>query len=186
MAERSGEGLALQTASHLGRCSECAERYRALSVLLDEDRSGADADVEATFSADVLQHQRQQIIARLEHAGQAARVLSFPMRAVRRATRPSDRALPRWTAAAAAGIFLGMGLHIVYENSQMQPRTEAASAVNVPPPTPVPALEQAAPAMDPDTFFSTLDAALGGPRDPELMSIDALTPRAQEISMQVR
>jgi hypothetical protein len=170
-------------AAHLERCAECAHRYSALSQLLDEERLAAEDETDALFPAERLISQRQHILARVEHAGQAARVLSFPARRMRRVSRPA-RGLPGWAAAAAAGLFLGMGLHIVYQSSQREPYRETASRIQAPPPPA--ATESSEAPIDPDAFFSTLDAALGGPRNPELMPLDELTPLAREVSMQVR
>jgi hypothetical protein len=185
LAERCGDDLAPSAAAHLAGCDECARRYSELSRLLNDEHLDAEAEADALFSTERLLAQRQHLLARVEHAGQAARVLSFPVRAGRRASPHSTRPLPRWAAAAAAGIFLGMGLHIAYENSRGEPSgaTDAAALISAPPPA---AVEPAGAAMDPDTFFSTLDAALGGPRDPELMPLDELTPLAHDVSLQVR
>jgi hypothetical protein len=40
--------------------------------------------------------------------------------------------------------------------------------------------------LDTDTFLSELERALGGPRTPELMSLDVLTPHAREVVLNTR
>ena len=181
-AARAGVAPDLWTARHLDRCDACAARYAKLSQLLDESRLEADAETEAILTSERLRSQRQQIMARLEHLGQAARVISFPVRTGRRSIRPAQPLLTRWAAAVAAGVFLGIGLQFAYESAWTRPRVDANEVRATPSAPPVePPL-----AADPDAFFSDLDAALEGPRNPDLMLFDALTPRVSTIGMQVR
>lgn len=181
-AARAGVAPDPWTARHLDRCDACAARYAKLSRRLDASRLEADAETEAIFTSERLRSQRRQIMARLEHLGHAARVISFPARAGRRSVRPAQPLLPRWAAAVAAGIFLGVGLQFAYESAWTRPRVDANEVRAAPSAPPVePPL-----ATDPDAFFSDLEEALGGPRNPDLMLFDALTPKVSTIGMQVR
>jgi NAD(P)H-hydrate repair Nnr-like enzyme with NAD(P)H-hydrate dehydratase domain len=40
--------------------------------------------------------------------------------------------------------------------------------------------------FDTDAFLSELERALGGPRTPELMALDVLTPHAREVVLDSR
>jgi hypothetical protein len=128
-----------------------------------------------------LRLQQQHILRRIEHLGEPARVLSFPARLVRRHFRASARGLaPRWAAAAAAaGLFVGVGFGVLFDRP-----TPVTLTANRPARLAVPAVPASAPApaLDDDAFLSELEAALGGPPNQELLPFEALTPRVQEVS----
>jgi hypothetical protein len=151
---------------------------------MDGLREEAEADTDAIFTPERLRIQQQQILHRLEHLGHAARVLSFPARLMgRRMAHTASRIAPRWAiAAAAAGLFVGVGVGTLIE----QPRREAPAAIAPFPLVVSPAVTAGdpQPAGDDDTFLSDLEMALSGPRNRELMPLDALTPRVQAVSNQ--
>ena len=117
VAEQSGDAVDGPSAEHLSACADCRARYTELAGFMDGLRADAEAEADAIFTADDLRAQQQQIQRRLEHLGQPARVLSFPARMVRRhLTTPGARIAPRWTAAAAAaGLFIGVGVGVVFD-----------------------------------------------------------------------
>jgi hypothetical protein len=185
VAERSGEAIDGAAASHLSSCSECGARYGDLTRFMDGLRDEAEAEVDGVFTAEELRAQRQHITRRIEHLGHPARVISFPARLMRRHLASSaPRIATRWAAAAAAvGLFVGVGVGLVLDARREGPSMAIAGAR---PParlaTPVVVATIPAPVIDDDAFLSELEAALGGPHNQELLPLDALTPRVQEIS----
>jgi hypothetical protein len=209
VAERMGEPLDPRAAEHLGECLACRQRFAEVADFLDVTWSAAEAEVDAAFPAERLRAQQQQIARRLEHLTQSARVISFPGREARRMPAPSTRIAPRWIAsAAAAGLFVGVGVGVFFN-----PRTAVAPTTVVAPiaPAPAPAAPQpadpvAAPALagnlaspeaadagstansfDSDDLIDFLTAlSLEHPFAPELVGLDALTPQAREASYLIR
>jgi hypothetical protein len=182
VAERSGEPLDTPSATHLAGCQDCQARYTELSRFMDGLREEAEAETDELFTPHELRVQQQHIRRRIEHLGHPARVLSFPARLMRRHLTASARsAAPRWAAAAAAaGLFVGLGAGLMLDGRQ-QP---VAMTVNRPARAAAPVVPATVPAqvIDDDAFLSELEAALGGPYNQELLPFDALTPRVQEIS----
>ena len=185
LAGLDGTAVDRPVAAHLAECPSCAAHLRELVDFMDGLRADADAETDALFAPEHLRIQHQQILHRLEHLGHAARVLSFPARLMgRRMVHTASRIAPRWAvAAAAAGLFVGVGVGALID----PPRREAPAAI-APFPIVVPPTLTAGdpvPAGDDDTFLSDLDMALSGPRNLELMPFDALTPRVQAVSNQL-
>jgi hypothetical protein len=181
------EGTAVDrlVAAHLAECAACAAHLRELVDFMIGLRTEADADTDAIFTPERLRIQQQQILHRLEHLGHAARVLSFPARLMgRRMAHTASRIAPRWAvAAAAAGLFVGVGVGTLIEPV----RREAPAAIAPFPMVVSPALTVSDPLTtgDDDTFLSDLEMALSGPRNRELMPFDALTPSVQAVSNQL-
>jgi len=184
LAGLDGTAVDRLVAAHLAECAACAAHLRELVNFMNGLREEAEADTDAIFTPERLRIQQQQILHRLEHLGHAARVLSFPARLMgRRMVHTASRIAPRWAvAAAAAGLFVCVGVGALID----QPRREAPAAIApfpiVVPPTLI-AVDPVA-SGDDDTFLSDLDMALSGPRNLELMPFDALTPRVQAVSNQ--
>jgi anti-sigma factor RsiW len=193
VAERAGESIEPPAADHLADCGECAARYAELAQFMDGLRADADADTDALFPAEWRDAQRQQIARRIEHLGHAARIISFPGRLVaRHMAGTASRMAPRWAAAAAAGLFVGIGVGMFYDarshvaqTAQTISGVPAAARPAQTAPTGLPVSVQA-PAFDTDAFLSELESALGGPRTPELMSLDVLTPQVREVVLNSR
>ena len=202
-AERAGDWVDPRTAEHLADCASCAGRYGEIAGFLDGVRSEADAETAALFPPDRLRAAQQQIAQRIEHIGQPAHVLSFPSRVGRHMTVAS-RVAPRWiAAAAAAGLFVGVGAGSFLNTNRMarQDRSGFATGISAAPvpaspsavqaPTtdaaPQPGTERTAPADDEvDSFLADLEAALDRPRTHELLPFDEFTPRVRGISNQIR
>jgi hypothetical protein len=80
-----------------------ARRRRALEAY----RAAAHAEADGHFDERALEIQRARILARLEQAGQRARVLPFPGAVSN--VRPGAGSSRRWiSAAAAAGLLIGL------------------------------------------------------------------------------
>jgi len=74
---------------------------------LDAYRAAAHAEADGFFDDRTLEVQRTRILARLEQAGQRARVLPFP--GANASVRSGTSHPRRWiSAAAAAGLFIGL------------------------------------------------------------------------------
>lgn len=185
LAGLDGTAVDRLVAAHLAECPACAAHLRELVAFMDGLRAEADIETDAIFTPERLRIQQQQILHRLEHLGHAARVLSFPARLMgRRMVRTASRVAPRWAiAAAAAGLFVGVGVGTLID----PPREEAPATMAAFPMVVSPALTVSDPlaAGDDDTFLSDLEMALSGPRNRELMPLDALTPRVQAVSNQL-
>jgi hypothetical protein len=182
VAEQSGEPLDGPSAGHLAGCQECRARLADLSRFMDGLREEAEAETDELFTAHDLRAQQQHILRRIEHLGHPARVLSFPARLMRRHFAGTARTIaPRWAAAAAAaGMFVGLGAGLMLDGPQQPVAMSVNRPVRVAAPV-VPA-SAPAPAIDDAAFLSELEAALGGPHNQELLPFDALTPRVHEIS----
>ena len=186
LAGRAGEHLDPPAAEHLADCHACGARYAELARLMDEVRSAADADMDAIFTPERLREQQAQIGARLQHLAHAARVITFPVRVGHRSSITPTRGVPRWiAAAAAAALFVGVGLGVFFEAGARSPRIARPHAAEAPFPTLAlasdPAPERAA-LPDDDAFLSELELALDRPRTRELVAFDAFTPHVREIT----
>lgn len=184
VAEQSGERLDPPAAEHLTDCPECARRYAELAGFMDALRTEADAETDAVFTPERLRAQQHQIAARIEHIGHAARVLSFPRRFAGRVEQRVPRVAMRWVAAAAAaGIFIGIGTGIFLESGSRSERVGQSAALARPAHLSAKgsARLSSSDATD-DLFLSELDVALDRPRTRELMPFDALTPHVREVA----
>jgi anti-sigma factor RsiW len=164
---RDGEALA-----HAAACVTCGRRLADLSATIADLRRAAHAEADAQFPEAVLERQRRQILARIEHLGQRARVLRFPVGPA--APQPAVVERPparRWLAAAvAAGLFGGFllaeSLHLLPGDAGRFVAERAASGAET--------VEIAT--IEDDEFLSEVEAALLLGRSPELRALDALTP----------
>jgi hypothetical protein len=189
VAERMGEPFDPPSSEHLADCARCAARYDELAQFMDTLRTEADAELDDIYPADHLRSQQQQIAHRIEHYGRSARVLNFPAhRGTRQMPAPGLRRAPRWVAAAAAaGLFVGVGVGMFFDteghSAQPGPALVAASRpVRLEPPVvrPLPLIDRE------DVFLSEIEVAADRPRTAELAAFDALTPHIREISLTAR
>ena len=186
VAERAGEAIDPPLAEHLVDCAECGARYGEFARFMDGLRTDADAELDEIFPPEWHETQRQQIAGRLAHIGHVARVISFPGRLVaRHVAGTASRIAPRWAAAAAAaGLFVGVAVGMFYDSrSHLAPAGRPTAAAVVRPTAPAAVATSGPSTLDTDAFLSELEGALVGPRTPELMSLDVLTPHVREIGM---
>jgi hypothetical protein len=186
VAERAGDPVDPPAAEHLADCADCGGRYADLSRFMDNLRADADDEANEIFSAEWREAQRLSIAQRIEHVGHVARVISFPGRLVARhlAGKGERITVSPWAAAAAAAsLFVGVAVGMFYDARNHVTSVAVARPAQAPP-------QQAAAiapvVLDTDTFLSELERALGGPRTPELMSLDVLTPHAREVVLNTR
>jgi hypothetical protein len=189
VAERIGEPCDPPSSEHLADCPRCAARYDELSRFMDTLRIEADAELDDVYPADHLRAQQQQIAHRIEHVGRSARVLNFPAhQGTRHLPSPGSRMAPRWLAtAAAAGLFVGVGVGMFFDTGRHQiPANPALVTVSRPVWLDSPAA-RSLPSIDrEDVFLSEIEVAADRPRTAELAAFDALTPHIREISLATR
>ena len=188
LAERGGEALDPLLAEHLADCGECARRYADMTGLMDAVAAEAAAETDAVFTPERLRAQQQQIARRLEHAGHPARVITFPGQlAGRRAHLSPPRVARRWiAAAAAAGLFVGVGAGVFFDwGASRAARSRRQVGLTRQPSLTVQAALADLSEAD-EAFLSELEVALERPRTRELAPFDALTPHMREITHSLR
>jgi hypothetical protein len=196
VAARAGDPLDPPATEHLADCSQCHQRYADLTTFLDDLRRDADAETDEVFGPDSQLVQQQQIAKRLAQIAQGARVITFPGREQRRPATIASRVASPWVAgAAAAGLFVGIGVGVFFDGRTVPPTT-VVSPVTAPPavasPAEAPVTKAAATPLlaeswaDDDTFLSELERALEQLRTPELAALDALTPHVREVAFRTR
>ena len=194
LAEQGGEALEPPAAEHLTVCAECRTRYADLCRFMDALRTEADSELDEIFPPERQRAQQQHIALRVEHLGHHARVISFP-------GHPPGQAAPisrshvahRWmSAAAAAGLFIGIGLGAAYYLQAPTGERQAVASGNIAAPEEAPA-PAAAPAQVPalvsdvnEQFLWELELALERPHTRELVALDEITPHVREVSVQLR
>jgi hypothetical protein len=186
---------AAANADHLAACPRCSTRYDDLVRFMQDLRAEADAETDDLFPPEHLQAQQQAIARRLDQFG-TARIISFPGRvAAKHDLTSSGRLGSRWiAAAAAAGLLVGAAVGTFYEGSwRLVPQTAGSRIARAPisgtPSDPSLMLldpSRAPSFVDDEMLLSDLERALGGPRTQELLPFEALTPRATDISVQLR
>jgi hypothetical protein len=161
---------------HLFRCRACAVRRQELALALDADHDRTLAAADRYFDEARLARQRRAVLGRI--ATPQGRVLRFreappPAHAILRAVRRSRR----WTASAAAAVLMlsvGAGTGWWLDGRAPSPMTPGTYHS-------LPTFASAVLGHEhQDAVLSAIDAALRGPQTPELMALDALTPRAGE------
>jgi len=195
LAERGGEGIDPPSAEHLADCRKCHAHYTQLLGFMDGMWADADAETAAIFTPDRLRVQQEEIARRLELVGQSGRVLNF--KSGSDTSRISTHAAPAisrfaagWiAAAAAAGLFVGVGAGMLYDGRARVPANGGNPAIAQPvqSPAPVQVNVPLSPAPNDDNATSELEAVeleavLQRPRTRELMVFDVITPHAREIS----
>jgi len=165
---------------HLQSCSACRARLAALDSWLGDLRTDAIGEADVVFPPERLAAQQSQVFRRLEAAERPARVIAFPKFARPLASGPSH--LRRWvTAAAAAGLFVGVGLGMVMDlrHPGLTVRSDTPH-FEAPPDGSTTVAPIAASAAD-ESFLTDLDASFARFRVPdELRALDEFTPRAGE------
>lgn len=194
LAVKGGESLAPPLVEHLTDCPACGDRYAELTRFMDSLSLAAAAESDAVFTPDRLRTQRQLIARKLEHLGHAARVISFPGRtAAHPAGASVQRPARRWiAAAAAAGLFVGVGTGLFFDWEAVR-GARRLPAATLPAATITRQTNLTAPAtriearpvtsQSDQAFLSELELAGERPRYRELVAVDALTPHVREINL---
>ena len=163
--------------AHVMSCARCQARLAEVRTWLDGTAEDAAAIADAVFTPDRLAAQKQQVLARLEAAGRSARVIAFPVGTPATSTG-SKMQIVRWaTAAAAAGLLIGLASgRLLYPNNT----PPAPAAVAQAPRTAPAKVETGRDALD---EAALLDAAYDRVSMDALQTIDDMTPRAREITL---
>lgn len=195
LAEQGGGPIEPPAAEHLTDCAECSARYADLLRFMDGLRTEADSELDEIFPPERQRAQQQHIARRVEHLGHHARVISFPGHPLGQpAPSASSRVAHRWisSVAAAAGLFIGIGLGSLYYSQAPAGEQQTAASRNIAAPAEAPA-PAAAPARVPELvsdvneqFLSELELALERPHTRELVALDELTPHVRDVRVQLR
>ena len=199
---------AMAAACHLQSCGPCESRFSVLTALLEAMPEVANAGFEDVFTPQRLRAQRARIghrLAQLVGTVEPARVLAFPFSG--QPLRQFSARPGRWLAAAAtAGLLLGVTAGQLIHYHPVATRTATAAALDEPagtfdmtgtvefPPPNGDSQTQASPftlvefaeLMAEEGFLSNLDLALTSYQVSQLESIDALTPRVRDLSINIR
>lgn len=168
--------------AHLRECAQCRARMAAFNAWMDELRLDGVAEADEAFSAERLAVQHAHILRRIEAAERPARVITFPT--FSRPMSQSSSHMRRWiTAAAAAGLIIGVALGQVMDLRQTLTRRSAPAELGsiAPPRSDRPAGIQTASVTTPDpdaAFMAEVDASVSRHSLGELRAIDEFTPRA--------
>jgi hypothetical protein len=170
---------------HLDACASCRARYGDLSGWLEDIRVAAISEADEAFPADRLAAQHAAVFRRLEAAERPARVIAFPRFARPLTARTSH--VSRWiTAAAAAGLIVGVGLgnlmDLRHSITPSASSTSVRAAQTVSSQIGRDLRGQLTSVGRDEAFLSELDASLSRAAVPELQAIDAFTPRAGDQS----
>ena len=138
---------------HLDRCDICADRAVELGRWLDQVRVAGLEAADAVFPPERLAAQQTQILRRLEHLDQPAKVIAFPNPSRTMQDGGGRRVAPAWVGVgAAAGLVLGLIGGQVSARLGITPASREASVVTIPAPTaPV-----ASPPLAPDVETSSV------------------------------
>jgi len=212
LGERGIEPVNFAATEHLDRCARCRDRYTALLDTMDELRMNAEAETDAVFTPERLDTQSLAISRRIAALSHAARVLAFPSPA-QTASSSGMRFAPRWlAAAAAAGLFVGVGVGVFFDArargfrptvatvlpltatplqapGNARPIVQPAAATALKPESatlPVTNVSEPDTSDDDSAFMAQLQMAFERPGARELMALDALTPRVRDISYSAR
>lgn len=181
------------TLAHLAACGVCARRFEQITADLETLRHEAAAEADQAFDSDRLLRQRDHILKRIEHAGQPARVIDFPLRSLGMVVEHgTQRLMLRWIAAAAvAGLLVGLGAGLLVDRRverSLAGGSVARSGSRIPPTSVALSTRTAALQgyLPDDEFLFEIEAALGAPRAPELQAIDAFTPSLRDVAVNLR
>ncbi len=196
LAECLGDAVDLRVAEHLSDCEACGARYAELARFLGAVRAEGTEEADAHFTPERLHAQKEQVARRLAQTAHSARIIGFPGRVTQHIARASARVAPHWlAAAAAAGLFVGVGVGGALREPASDPTSmtsvlgrapepNAARVVTEPGVLVAPA-PSASEAVDVERFLMELEVALEHQNTRELRPFDALMPRVREISADI-
>ena len=152
--------------AHLRSCALCQARLTEMDGFISTIQAAAGADFSEAFSDARVDASRQRILRAVGGLNRPAEIVAFPgtpFVAARRRTRP------RWMAAAAAGLILGLGLgRLAHLGSPGAPALQPARVLS-------PVASASYSAVTDDELLFALETASTRPV-PVLLSIHELTP----------
>lgn len=169
---------------HLAVCGSCRERAVEMARLLDDTAAVANAEADAAFPDDRLARQHARIVQRIEQEGRPGRLIAFPAGQQPAPLLTRSRPASRWVAAAAvAGLVVGLvtGQLIPVGQSPVANTARVVFSDGVANEAGTMELRVVSTTMSDDEFLGEVEAA-GSQGPPALRPLDALTPRAWEVS----
>lgn len=158
--------------AHLAACAECQARLASLDAFAGALAAADEAAFTAAFPDARLATSRTRILSAIaDH--RSARVVPFP--GALPPAAPSLRARPRWMAAAAAGLIVGLALgRWTHWGSPVRPAPVSTSIAQT---AASPAVQPAVYVPADEDLLSALESASLGPIA-EVRSLHELTPLA--------
>lgn len=169
--------------AHAAGCETCGRELARLTAGFDGLRVEAVRQADAAFDEPALELQRMRILDRLAYLGKTARVLPFPGAAAAR-NAPTGAINRRWiSAAAAAGLLIGVAtgqlLHLTATDRAQHAQSAPAPGLTRPA---TPGVVPASISVSDEELLGEIDVAVQRIRATELLAtLDALTPSAGEI-----
>lgn len=177
------QGVDADALAHVSTCQSCATALSRLMTDLEDLRHEAQHEADAQFSDARLETQRLRVLERLAHLGQAARVLPFPLRAVKTVTaRPVvNRRLISMAAAAGLliGIATGQVMHIGgWDRGHVEPLATVSEPTLPPtlPPVHAAGIVPVSASLTDYVTLTDMDSAVKLRRASNVMVFDTLTP----------
>lgn len=168
---------------HLDTCPECQRRLDSTAEALHALGQALAVAADAQVSSQRLDRQLSSIERHLDGAVAPARVLRFPSPS--RVFDAAHSAARRWVAAAAvAGLFVGLVAGRVFDptswlsGSHPEPRTAAQAFAT---PSGLGDIGISPAGLADEALLIEVDAAMRAPRIEPLATLDAMTPRAQDL-----
>lgn len=188
-AETAQDRRALE---HVAECGECGELFARMASEAETLRDEARAEADAVFSDAMLDAQRARVLDRIAHLGQAARILTFPMRR-RYVAPPRTSSTRRWVSVAAAaglivGLVAGQMLHLTpapgaQETAGLTTANAGGEGITV---VPTSASSTPPPMLSEDELLEQIELAVQVRSASALRALDALTPTAADMVMTSR
>jgi anti-sigma factor RsiW len=166
-----------RTVGHLQACAGCARRYETFVQQMADARDDAVAEADQVFTPARLEAQRQQILARLEHASHPARVIPFPSHSPANLSIFTGSQVRRWiAAAAAAGLIIGLTLGRITD--VVAPAHTDSLRISSPVPSrPAPEVRTPSEVANEEEILSRVEQAQGELQVPaELEALGGITP----------
>jgi hypothetical protein len=163
---------------HLDRCDICADRAVELGRWLDQVRVAGLEAADAVFPPERLAAQQTQILRRLEHLDQPAKVIAFPKPSRTMQDGGGRRVAPAWVGVgAAAGLVLGLVGGQVSARLGITPASRGAAVITIPAATAPVAQPPQVVETPPVPVRSLLDMGdLDRAPSPAIDALDQMTP----------
>lgn len=156
--------------AHLDACDACRRRLADLREFTGAVLSMEDAAFARAFPEGRISTSRQHVLAAID-AQRAARVVPFP--GAVQPSAPSLRARPRWMAAAAAGLIIGLALgRWTQTGTPVRPSTASAPTISA-------SVQPAVFVRGEDDLLNAIESVRQGPIS-QLRSLHELTPLAEQ------
>lgn len=167
---------------HLARCATCRAAFDATVAAFGGLGAALAEGADARLSPTRLGRQTAAIVRRLQGESAPARVLRFPSPS--RVFDARHAAARRWVAAAAvAGLFVGLVAGRVLDPSALVRSLAFDQSASTPAfaPAGLADIGLSPAGLADEALLVEVDAAMHAPRIEPLATLDAMTPRAQDL-----